>query len=205
MGFAVTLIAVPVEKRDALLEAGGIVVTPTLDADLAAPISAGKVGSHFILWYNMRAFDGYDLPDGRALSRRGADVLVLNVVDTAGAQELAFYSEGEEVWTVSFSDINADLLGSTGSPPFEPMEILLELAEKDTDPLVMDEIEQVVCYGGEVPGRIFERIVGFYHEEFMPNGFSVVAGDLPLTSEQISKAPDIPAQVAVKKPWWKFW
>ncbi|MCV2880618.1 hypothetical protein [Actibacterium sp. XHP0104] len=199
MGFAVTLIATPAGQRDALLGTARATVTGTNDAELSSPVSAGLVGDHFVIWRNMRAFKGYDLPDGRALSRGGADVLVLHVVDTAGAQELGFYRDGQEVWTVTYSEQNPDFLASTGTPPHDPQAIVAELQAADDQ--ADDDVDATVYYGGEVPGLIFQRIVGANHETIDADGFCALSGDLPLTGAQITPMP----APSSRKPWWKFW
>lgn len=204
MGFAVTLIAVSAEKRDAFLGAAGVTETGEAAPYPTKPVSAGCVGDHYVIWRNMRDFRSFELPDGKALSRCGAQVLVLHVVDTVGAQELGCYENGEELWTITFNEVNPDMLASTGSPPLDPMQIVKELHAEDPDPEDGDSVDLVVYYGGEVPGRVFAKLVGRNHETLYDNSFVGLSGDLPCTSEQITKYPD-PQQGEPKRKWWKFW
>lgn len=207
MGFAVTLIAAPVGQRDALLASAGVSVTAETDPDLGAPLSAGNIGGHFVIWRNMRAFRSFDLPDGAALSRDGREVMILNVVDTAGAQDLRCYRDGPKVWGVAFSEIYDPMLHVTGPVPVDATAMVTELQAADADSDAEDD--PVVYYGAEVPGRVFERLVGAHHERMpLTEPFRTLSGDLPLAEDptaEDARAALVTPSTGSSRPWWKIW
>lgn len=196
MGFAITLIATPVQQRDALLAASGVGVSDTPDPDLSQPVSAGVVGDHFVIWHNLRSYKAWKEPDPVAMTQ-GAEGLFLTIVDTAGAQVLSSYKSGSKVWSVSFTETNDNFLASEGPVPIDPMDMVKELAAEH--PELADE-DPTVTFGENVPAQIFERLTGFRYDGDTAVEFFKLTGDLPQFSPSSNTVDGIQ-----KKPWWKFW
>ncbi len=200
MGYAVTLAVVPLERREAFLADAGVTVTDRLDPHAEAPLSAGEVRAFFLIWRNLRMVPLQSEPDWPGLSRV-APLHVLDVVDSAGAQMLTYYENGEERWVIEGSDMHEDFLGITGVPPHDidavRQRIIDEMRERFPD--VPEDPDEVAAYNTEIPARVFSDITGFNHEDGPFEGLHALSGDVPLLSMS-GKRKDPNA-----KPWWKIW
>lgn len=204
MGFSVTFAAVPLAERDAFLGAAGVQVTDTTDPDGQALIAAAEYRGHFLIWRNLRAAPTFKEPDWPALSQ-AASIVVLDVVDTAGAQVLRGFESGTEVWEVSFQDQNDDLLAVRGAVPFDVeakrQQLRAEHLERFPEDAAEDDDDLVAGYGMAIPSRLFEDLTGLYYEDGPPEGLCALSGDLPLVKLSWTGERKDPAA----KPWWKFW
>ena len=201
MGFSVTLAAVPLETRDAFLADAGVTVTDQADPEASEKISAAEVGEYFVVWRNLRMVPLHAEPDWPGLSQV-APVHVLDVVDSAGAQMLTYYEDGEERWVIEASDLHEDFLGITGAPPHDIDAVRQRIIDEMRDRVPKaprDEADELIASNSELPARVFNDIVGCNHEDNPLPGLHALSGDLPVLSVT-GKRKDPNA-----KPWWKFW
>ena len=204
MGFSITCVAVATKDQEAFLGAAGVSLTETPDPDGASLIAGAVWQDHFLIWRNLRAAPLTKEPDWIGLSQ-AVPLIVLDVVDTAGAQMVRCYEGGEEVWTVSYMDDNEDLLAVEGDVPVDVAAIQKGLrdnwlAAHPEDVTAPDE-ELVAGYGMELPARVFEELTGFYYEDGVPEDMRTLSGDLPLVKLGWDGKRKDPSD----KPWWKFW
>lgn len=203
MGFAVTIAAIPRDRRDAFLQAAGVQVTDRPDPDGAGLEAATTLGAHFLIWRNMRVAKTFAEVDWPNLSQ-AAPITVLDIVDTAGAQVLRGFEAGEQRWEISFHDQNDDLLAVKGTPPVDVaakrQQLRAEHLERHPEDRTEDDEDLVAGYGMAIPSRLFEDQTGLYYEDGPPEGLYAMAPPLPevrLTWTGERKEPS--------KPWWKIW
>ena len=183
MGYDLTLIATPSTRLEALLRAAGLKVSENLAVDGETLLSIGKVGTYAVFWRDNHVSPISTPIDFQKLSDV-APLLVLDIVDAAGGQGVAYYDNGTEIWSVSFSADDADFLVTTGEIPVDMERLTREAASKAN----ASPGEETVLYADQTPALIFLELTGFGHDQSDRSKFRVVEGDF----------------VSAKK-WWKFW
>ena len=204
MGFSISCVAVAAKDQEAFLSAAAVSLTDTPDPDGASLIAGAVWRDHFLIWRNLRAAPLTKEPDWIGLSRT-VPLIVLDVVDTAGAQMVRAYQDGQEIWTVSFMDDNEDLLAVEGPVPVDIPALKARLRAAwladFPDDASLDEAELAIAYSTALPSRVFEEITGFYYEDGAPEGMHTLSADLPL----VKLGWDGKRKEPSDKPWWRFW
>jgi len=184
MGFRVTLLSVPLQFSEAILQSLGLMPGDEADAMNESPFSGAKNGDCYLIWVND---DWYMMTDEELLAAsRYGDVLMLRANETVMISEAAEFRNGEKLWSI-VHDCNEgpDHLAPTGNPPatWEKIrEDLLAEAAAAGD----DEVD----FAYDAPVVLFKNLTGFRYDEVHELPFVTLQG------EHAAKA---------KKPFWKFW
>lgn len=114
-----------------------------------------------------------------------SDVIVCRLDEHVMYSSIAFWSHGNNVWSVEHDAQRGILdLKTKGSPPSNFEEILSEMqSNQKNEDLENPEVDFIF----EVPLKIAQSIVGFKHDETFSDLLMEKINDLSV------------------KPWWRFW
>ena len=183
---AVTLVATPKDKAQALLSAAGVRLTATADPDGVGSASAVEIGNHFLIWSRLDAKHAYSAADYDLLSMT-SPILVLEFAVDTDTRTVRFHQDGSERWSASFAGDDAGLTVAGRLP------VSLERLRSDAR---TDKVGEMRRVDAAIPASVFREITGFDTVNGPPAGLMRLSGELPRLGLPIGNR---------RKPWWRFW